>query len=90
MEMDLRALGAKYPGHTFTMDGNVLLCDGHTVTTIKPDVPAEKIVESGTKMTEKELIERIVEFSVRLMEDPHYYDYDVVQKRKQCQKSSDT
>jgi hypothetical protein len=83
MEADLRALGEKYPGHVFTLDGKNLLCDGRVITIINPIVSAEKIVENG--MTEQMFFDRIVEFGVHMLEDSHYYDYDVVQKRKkQC------
>ena len=78
--MDLHTLEVKYPGHIFTMDGDRVLCDGHIVAIFNPAIPLDKVVENG--ITSAQLHEKIIEFHVRLIEDPHYYDYDVVQKRK--------
>jgi hypothetical protein len=80
MEAGLRALEAKYPGHVFTLEEEKLFCDGQYVVTVKKEFPPERPLGNG--MTEQELFDRVVEFHVRLIEDPHYYDYDVAQKRR--------
>lgn len=87
MTIDIQALHQKYPGHIFVLDENRVICDNKLVATINLEAPDDRVV-SG--MSEKHLFETQIEMNVRLLEDPHYYDYDVALKRKQCRKSSDS
>ena len=85
MNVDLQVLHQKYPGHVFVLDGNRVICDNKQVATMNLEVPEDRVVAG---MTEKHLLETQIEMNVRLLEDPHYYDYDVALKRKQCRESS--
>ena len=70
--VDLHSLQEKFSDHLITHDRNDIYCDGKRLLTVPSEAALEK---------EKINIENIIEMQIRLLDDPHWYDYDRVQER---------
>lgn len=70
--VDLHSLQEKFSNHHITHDSNDIYCDGIKILT----VPSESALER-----EHIKIDNIIEMQIKLLDDPHWYDYDRVQER---------
>ena len=70
--VDLHSLQEKFSDHLITHDSNSIYCDGKKIL----KVPSEAALEK-----QKINKENIIEMQIRLLDDPHWYDYDRVQER---------
>lgn len=70
--VDLHSIQEKFPNHHITHDSSSIYCDGKKILT----VPSETALAR-----DKINIEGLIEMNVRLIDDPHWYDYNRVQER---------
>jgi hypothetical protein len=70
--VDLHSLQEKFPNHHITHDSNTIYCDGKKILTVPSEAALDK---------QKINIENIIEMQIRLLDDPHWYDYERVQER---------
>jgi hypothetical protein len=77
MDLDLQALQSKHPDHKLEVVDDELYCDGKRLCHVMSVATCEKVWGSNGAAERIKLIE----MAIKMFEDPHYYDYDQVQKR---------